>query len=106
MTHTPEQLKKLAEFAAEYLGNPFIDEDTIFTNDAGGNVASAAYHMHLAQEKLEKEGFFTATHGKNAWVWKRGCTPYHWPHDARWVKNRENKFIAFWLAVMQAKGEK
>jgi hypothetical protein len=108
---TPEQLKELAEFAAEFIG-PYVDISKDFL-DLGKETdaytffeqdLTAPYFMHLAQEKLEKEGFRKFNHFYDGATHKIEI----WEVVGSWTKHTENKnkFIAFWEAVMQAKGGK
>jgi hypothetical protein len=127
MTHTPEQLKELAEFAAGFLGfkkkmldrsncgygSPYwvlsgmwsLREEDIESRFFEGEREIIINHfpsmlMHLAQEVLEREGFISFryfTINKSYWISDV---------DNDYFANGKNKFIAFWQAVRQAKGGK
>jgi hypothetical protein len=108
MTHTPEQLKKLAEFAVEYLGNKevtvHLDKWDINAHSLFESNSLAPILMHFAQEKLEKEGFRKFNHFYDGATHKIEI----WKVVGSWTKYTENKnkFIAFWEATRQAKGGK
>ena len=136
MTHTPEQLKKLAEFAAEYcdltpgymaelkvwdfprdnhgptgpIGEIIYDKDLVY--EVFKEEETAPILMHLAQEKLKKEGFEMKHHSHkygHSYLFllpkSNQIDEWDWSDDISEGDN-ENKFIAFWEAVMQAEGGK
>jgi hypothetical protein len=124
MTHTPKQLKELAEFAAEYL-DWVLDDSEWYLLPKGYDfeVFSPNYHiaelpqvffagdvfppilMHLAQEKLEKKGFdceYNQQVGIHLWEFNMSLD---YDRPVARAENK-NKFIAFWEAVQEAKGGK
>ena len=111
-----DRLKVLAEFGAEFLELPKDHGSWILGFKLVGMETELVSHedffdydlapilMHLAQEKLEKEGFktryeFYSTH--TFWI----LTPQDkWAHIDCCILSHENenKFISFWEAVREA----
>lgn len=131
MTHTPEQLKELAEFAGEFLGMTELPwhgrvKGRFWWLGSEGKSGShrvqlwgdngffegddAPILMNLAQEKLEKLGYEVEMKSYPSgaglfWSWG-----FHKSHSLKVCEHKfkdNSTFIAFWLAIESAvKGEK
>jgi len=115
---TPEQLKSMAEKAAEFLG---LERNNLGTTGVWNvpNVLLLAVHdsfyndsvvapilMHHAKREMEKRGFWWRSEGKsgeyNGFFTKEiSMKPSEWN---KLVITDENEFISFWDALLTAIG--
>jgi len=108
---TPEQLKQLAEWSAEFLGmekngkfwllpGQKVGHSTRIESQFFEYPTKAPILMHLAQVELEKRKQWMDMRGPMRGGWRVSCEI---EGSVRTVTQKhENKYIAFWSAVREA----